>query len=405
MKRLNIRYKYWFILLAALLLTACSKDSDVTGGEPVPAPTPSNPTPSVPDVTESPLRLVAATRKLTIDGVSPAGEAFDPIQFFLMSSENPESMTQSKIHKTEGEFTYDADATPLWSSNIGLKNSSNCIYGFSPASAALATIAPISEGTSYKNGAKLTLTNISPVTGSDICVIVGVKHGKSAEEAAVTTEMEHWGKFYFEKAPQNNYVSLLLDHLFAKISFSVNIDSEYHKMRSIKVKKIELLSDKTLTKVEIPLTANESRENPIGTIVYTTDEVAGDADLPSGTIYDCAADTDPNHSDGVDLPEDNSWVIPGYFAPSGAAEAAIGRHLSVRFTYDVYAYDVFDNNKKVRVREDCVSVNRLPAVTIGKEKADLKRGQSTTITLTVKPTYLYQLAEEELNNPTIVVGN
>lgn len=396
-----MRYKYWFILLAALLLTACSKDSDVTGGEPVPAPSPSNPTPSVPDVTESPLRLVAATRAL-IDDVSPAGEAFDPIQFFLMSGENDGTMT----HKTEGEFIYDPTTTPNWSSNIGLKNASNCIYGFSPASAALATIAPMSEGTSYKNGAKLTLTDISPVTGSDICVIVGVKHGKTAEDVAVS-DMNHLGKFYFVKATQNNYVSLLLDHLFAKISFSVKIDGEYHKMRSIKVKKIELLSDKTLTKVEIPLTAtaNESGEDPLGTIVYTTDEVAGDADLPSGTIYDCAADTDPNHSDGVDLPEDNSWVIPGYFAPSGAAEAAIGRHLSVRFTYDVYAYDVFDNNNKVRVREDCVSVNKLPAVTIGKEKADLKRGQSTTITLTVKPTYLYMLAEEELNNPTIVVGN
>lgn len=395
-----MRYKYWFILLAALLLAACSKESDVTGGEPVPTPSPSNPTPSVPDVAENPLRLVGATRALSL---SDAGEAFDPIHFFLMSGEDDGSMT----HKTEGEFTYDATTTPHWSSNIGLKNASNCIYGFSPASAALATIAPMSEGTSYKNGAKLTLTNISPVTGSDICVIVGVKHGKSAEEAAVTTEMEHWGKFYFEKATSNNYVSLLLDHLFAKISFSVKIDSEYHKMRSIKVKKIELLSDKTLTKVEVSLTANdtESGKDPIGTIVYTTDEVAGDADLPSGTIYDCAADTDPNHSDGVDLPEDNSWVIPGYFAPSGAAEAAIGRHLSVRFTYDVYAYDVFDNNKKVRVREDCVSVNKLPAVTIGKEKADLKRGQSTTITLTVKPTYLYMLAEEELDNPTIVVGN
>lgn len=399
-----MRYKYWFILLAALLLTACSKDSDVTGGEPVPAPTPSNPTPSVPDVTESPLRLVAATRTLT-DDVSPAGEAFDPIQFFLMSSENPESMTQSKIHKTEGEFTYDADATPLWSSNIGLKNASNCIYGFSPASAALATIAPMSEGTSYKNGAKITLTDISPVTGSDICVIVGVKHGKTAEETNVA-DMKHLGKFYFEKAPQNNYVSLLLDHLFAKISFSVNIDSEYHKMRSIKVKKIELLSDKTLTKVEVSLTANdtESGKDPIGTIDYTTAVVAGNADLPSGTIYDCTTDTDPDHSDGVELSEvKDSWIIPGYFAPG--AEAAIGRHLSVRFTYDVYAYDVFNSNKKVRVREDCVSVNKLPAVTIGKEKADLKRGQSTTITLTVKPTYLYQLAEEELNNPTIVVGN
>lgn len=389
-----MRYRVWWMLLAAVLLAGCSGDSEQPEGG---VPGPDKPTPSVPDATEIPLQLVSATRALDPSAVSAAGEAHDPIQIFLMSGDEESTITR----QSEGLFVYDVTASPQWSSTIGLKNTYNCIYGFSPATAASAEISLPTGKTSYKDGAVLTLTNINPVMGSDLCVIVGVSHGTSGTGTEAPAEIPDRGKFYFEKKT-NNYITVLLDHLFAKISFCVKIDPDYHNMRAIKVKKIELLSDKTLTAVKVPLTANESDESPIGTIQYTTNDVASDADLPSGTIYDFTTDTDATHSEGVELPEDDSWTIPGFFAPAGNGDAAIGRHLSVRFTYDVYAYDVFDNNK-VRVRENCVAVNSLPHVTI--DGADLQRGQSTTITLTVKPTYLYQLSESELDNPKITIGN
>ena len=391
-----MRYRIWWMLLAAVLLAGCSGDSEQPEGG---VPGPDKPTPSVPDATEIPLQLVSATRALGPSAVSLAGESHDPIQMFLMSGDAENTIT----HLAEGQFFYDATASPQWSSTIGLKNTHNCIYGFSPATAASGEISLPTGITSYKDGAVLTLTNINPVMGSDLCVIVGVSHGTNSTTGTTDApaKIPDRGKFYFEKKP-NNYITVLLDHLFAKISFCVKIDPDYHTMRAIKVKKIELLSDKTLTAVKVPLTAKGSDESPIGTIQYTTNDVASDADLPSGTIYDFTTDTDATHSEGVELPEGDSWTIPGFFAPAGNGDAAIGRHLSVRFTYDVYAYDVFNNNK-VRVRENCVAVNSLPPITIG--EADLQRGQSTTITLMVKPTYLYQLSESELNNPTITIGN
>lgn len=385
------RYRIWWMLLAAVLLAGCSGDSEQPEGG---VPGSDKPTPSVPDATEIPLQLVSATRALNQSAVSPAGESHDPIQMFLMSGDAESTIT----HLAEGQFFYDATASPQWSSTIGLKNRCNCIYGFSPATAASGEISLPTGITSYKDGAVLTLTNINPVMGSDLCVIVGVSHGTNSTTDA-PAEIPDRGKFYFEKKT-NNYITVLLDHLFAKISFCVKIDPDYHTMRAIKVKKIELLSDKTLTAVKVPLTANESDQSPIGTIEYTTADVAVGKDWPSGTIYDFTTDTE--HREGVELPEDG-WTIPGFFAPGGEDDAAIGRHLSVRFTYDVYAYDVFNNNNKVRVRENCVAVSSLPPITIG--EADLQRGQSTTITLTVKPTYLYQLSESELNNPKITIGS
>lgn len=382
-----MRYKYWLFFLAALLLAACSKDPEQVGGG-MPDPTP-EPMPTPTRLTESPLYPFAATRALAVED---AGEAYDPIQIFLMSGE-----TATIDHKTEGQFIYDSSSTPVWTSTIGVKDPFNCIYGFSPVTAASASISTTST---YKNGAVLTLTNISPVTGSDICVIVGIRHGTTA---TAVEDLPEQGVFFFEKGVQN-HVSLLLDHLFAKIDFCVRIDEEYHKMRSIKVKKIELLSDKALKEVKVPLTANTTNSSPIGDITYTLEDVADGVEQPFGTIYDYTVDTDPEHSEGVDLPEDASWTIPGFFAPGGDAEEAVGRHLLLRVTYDVYAYDVFNNKKCTRVRENCEVINHLPPI-LTQEGQLLQRGQSTTITLTVKPTYLYVLSETELDNPAIFFGN
>lgn len=381
------RYNSWLFLLAALLLAACSKDSEQEGGG-IPGPV-SEPIPTPTYPTESPLYPFAATRATVVD----AGEAYDPIHFFLMSGESAATID----HKTEGQFIYDSSSTPVWTSTIGVKDPFNCIYGFSPVTAASASISTTST---YKNGAVLTLTNISPVTGSDICVIVGIRHGTTA---TAVEDLPKQGVFFFEKGVQN-HVSLLLDHLFAKIDFCVRIDEEYHKMRSIKVKKIELLSDKALKEVKVPLTANTTNSSPIGDITYTLEDVVDGAEQPFGTIYDYTVDTDPEHSEGVDLPEDASWTIPGFFAPGGEVEEAVGRHLLLRVTYDVYAYDVFNNKKCTRVRENCEVINHLPPI-LTQEGQLLQRGQSTTITLTVKPTYLYVLSETELDNPTIFFGN
>ncbi len=392
-----MRYKYLFFLLAALLFVACSKDSDQAGGELVPVPgnpTPGNSTPAVPGETESTLNLVAATRALSAEEVSDATDAFSPIQLFLMSDNDNTALS----NKREGQFTYAAGQG--WSCNIGLKNTYNCIYGFSPSTAASATISLLDGETSYKNGAVLTLNNISSVAGKDICVIVGISHASNKNDV---TAIPDRGKFYFKKNTQN-YVSLLLDHLFAQINFTIKIDADYHELRSIKIKKLELLSNKTLTALTIPLTAYTSDKSPIGDVTYTVSDLAANDSEPTGVLYDYTVDTTPANSEGLELTVEGK-TIPGFFAPDGAG--TIGDNMAIRCTYDVYAYDVFDSKKCTRVRENCVSVNQLP--TVKKKLADaslapLNRGERTAITLTVKPTYLYQLSDRELDNPTIIVN-
>lgn len=375
-----MRYKSWLFLLAALLLAACSKDSDQTGGSPVVVPT--DPVP-VPETPESPLRLVSATRAGDT-GISDAADDYDtysPIQIFLVSGTDASAISQ----KREGLFSYDAEATvKKWTSSIGLKDAHNCIYGFSPATAASCSISPLS-GSSYQNGAVLTLTNLSAASGSDLCVVVGVSHGSTAAETAAVPER---GKFYFQKST-DNYVSLLLDHVMARIDFNIKIGEEYSKRRFIKIKKLELTSSYNLTGVTVRLSADATD------VSYTTEPVAADGSAPTGTLYDFT--TDGSSSSGKDLSVGGT-VFPGFFAPGDG----IATGLSLVCTYDVYAIDIKNNKIGSRVREDCVAVNDL-SVLAG--LASLTRGKRTTINLTVEPTYLYQLSDDEIDNPGIKVSS
>ena len=387
------RYRIWFILLAAWLLVACSKESEQTEN-PTPPPTPVTPTtppeeqppteepedttqkPPIVQV-DGPMWLVSTTRA----GVYDANEDYSPIQIFVTSGATETELKSMR----EGQFLYDAG----WYSTIGLKESDPyvSIYGFSPADAASCTISPLS-GTSYHTGAVLEMKNVNAASGEDLCVIVGVKY---SEEASTALGIPERGKFGFKKGT-DNYISLLLDHVFARLDFKVKIGEDYSKRRHVRIKKLELQSAYKLTGMTIKLTSGSN----VFAVDYNIQSVTNDADKPMGIVYDFSADTDPNNQEGKPLTTEGT-VFPGFFAPDTGAK--VGPGLSLICTYDVYSIDI-NNKVGERVRENCVAVNSLKNVFTSLE-APLKRGQKTTLTLTVEPTYLYQLSDDELDNPGI----
>lgn len=338
--------KIWLLMLAALLMVSCSDDQEQGT-----------------DVRQEPLYLEDVTRAPS-ETIIDADEEHSPIHFFLMSG----------TAKTEGDFIYNSG----WTSTIGIKEPQNYIYGFSPATAAAGKISTVSSGaTDYSGGAVLTLTDFSAVSGDDICVLVGVK--ASDNSTAVTSP---FGTFDCVTTT-NNHVSLLLDHLFTAIDFRLKIGSKYNELRDIYLKKMELKSSLSVSKVEVRLTANTNGDNPM-TVSYTTDATTSQ----TNTIYDYG--TDATTTTGLKLlPEGTSFV--SYCAPL----ADIYDKLTLVCTYDVY------NKKGTRVRENCVAENSLSGMT----GLTMERRKKNTVNLTVEPTYLYQLSEDELDNPTVVLGN
>ena len=336
------KMKSWIFLMAALVLVACSEDSEQSDG-----------------VREQPLQVTDVTR--AADGFSDAGDDFSPIQIYMTSGNK----------KTEGQIVYDPDIRK-WSSTIGVKEDVNYIYGFSPAFIATSDIQPLS-GSDYSNGAVLTLSNLNAVTGDDICVVVGVENNS----VPVTPK---FGAFKFAKSDPN-YICVLLDHVYAGLDFIFKIDSYYNELRDIRLKRMELQSTKTVEKVVIKLTPNADNTNPITDIQYVINDKSQQA-----PIYDY--ETGPDQGKWLTT---TGVTILGCIAP----QTTIANNLVLTCTYDVY------DKRGTCVRRDCTATNDLSRSI--KEEA-VERGKKSTITLTVEPTYLYQLSEPELDNPTIRVN-
>lgn len=341
--------KIWMIVMMSVMLGACSEDSEQTF-----------------DV----LQLSEVTRAAS--DIIDAGEDHSPIQIFLMSG----------TAKTEGNFVYNTDSK-TWTSTIGVKENDNYIYGFSPSDAAAGTISPITSGAvDYSAGAVMTLNNLNAVGGDDLCVVVGVK-GATAD-ASVTPD---FGAFEFKKQGTSNYVSLLLDHLYAAIEFKIKIGSKYNELRDICLKKMELQSAKTVSQAVVTLTANTAGNNPITDVRFTSSDKA-----QANTVYDYG--TDASTTQGLKLVATDGTSFVSYCAPI----TGMGNHLKLICTYDVY------NRKGTKVRENCVAENSLADLS----GLTIERGKKSVINLTVEPTYLYQLSEDELDNPGIklvVSGN
>lgn len=345
--------KIWMIVMMGVMLGACSEDSEQTF-----------------DV----LQLSEVTRA----GISDAGEYQSPIQIFLMAGTS----------KTEGNFVYNTDSK-TWTSTIGVKENVNYIFGFSPSSAAAGTISPITSGAvDYSAGAVMTLNNLNAVGGDDLCVVVGVK-GSSATETTPSDDLiNYFGTFKFLKQGTNNYVSLLLDHLYAAIEFKIKIGSKYNELRDICLKKMELQSAKTVSQAVVTLTANTAGTNPITDVSYKTTN-----NPQSNMVYDYG--TDASTTKGIELSKDEEKTFTSYCAPMTGMGSS---NLKLICTYDVY------NKKGTKVRENCVAENSLA----GLSGLTIARGAKSVINLTVEPTYLYQLSEDELDNPGIkisVTGN
>ena len=338
--------KVLMIMMMSLVLGACSEDSEQSVDM---------------------LQLSGVTRSST--SIIDAGEYQSPIQIFLMSGTS----------KTEGNFVYNTESNK-WTSTIGVKEINNYIYGFSPSYAASGAISPLtSDATDYSAGAVMTLDNLSAVGGEDLCVVVGVK-GVTTEAAAGTPD---FGTFYFEKQGTANYVSLLLDHLYAAIEFKIKIGAKYNELRDIYLKKMELQSSKTVSQAIVTLTANTTGTNPMSVSFTPSDKAQTNA------VYDYG--TDASTTQGLQLTTDGTPFV-SYCAP---IEGMGSSNLKLICTYDVY------NKKRTKVRENCVAENSLA----GLSGLTIARGKKSVVNLTVEPTYLYQLSEDELDNPGIKVNS
>ena len=284
---------------------------------------------------------------------------------------------------TEGSF---ANTSGSWRSLLELTNEAVYeVYGFVPREAVgTATIAP--NGT-YTDGCILTLTGMKPASATDVCIVTGVKQGDSADD-----DIENVGilpgafSYTCRDIDTGNYIFLLFDHLYASISFCFKVDAEYDALRTIKVKSMSVVSTKSSTATAtVTIAQNTTGDNPISSIVWTP--IAGRSEETIFTYE--PLDPDDDTDTGQTLTTTLSRVADCMI--SDCVNSGGGNYLMLHTVYDVY------DKKGNLIRADQESDNRIPPL------VNVSYNERTKLNVTVKPTYLYQLGNWDLENPEFTV--
>ncbi len=353
----------------------------------------------------------------------------------------PSDFTLSSDHKAIGTFFTTASDTPekhrLWYntnttdkfpepkwflSGKDIKGGNFYLYGYMPYNAAEVSITP-PDGATYAEGAILSYSNLGSVMSKDVCVLVGARHGSNANTPAPADPTDptdpdgmKLGQFRVEmKAvskdapdPEKNYLFLLFEHVYARLDFRFKLDADYARLRTIKLKKLELtaysytldnLSDAVPMKkngsIEVHVLANTTETSPIANDVrFTPDD---DSPVMDPVVIFDAQEKD--EATGIErgeetIPSDSYTVETGYVPYYNFADASTKVLYTLRTTYNVY------DKQGNLVRQNCVAEN---TVVPGRlfSQSQLDSGKQYKINLTVMPTYLYVLSEPDIDNPTV----
>lgn len=374
----NVRARLWptawgiVCCVLCMMLAACSSDSDAPD-----------------DIPYNQLRLASVTRATSIDN----GYAF------LNTSKMWLALTSGTTVDSKGIYTK-SESEGVWTGGIMVREAKQYyLYGvMSPTGAISDGAEPTCTITStdFSQRATLTIKGQPTMEAEEKvpCVVVGVN--------GVTTTSADWavqeGCFDYMgvlKHGEDN-AQLLLDRLYAALSFSFTIDPTYANLRTIKLKKMTMTAaagTKSKVDITVQLAAQTSESSPIVSVSATP---LGDEALEPVVVFD-NFDYEENFK-GVDITDltidkQTAATTLGGKIKSACFAPGVANGLSLTCVYDVY-------DKAGKNLGERTAVNSLSnVVTTG----TLPNGHRKPIVLNVIPTYLYVLSDADLDNPTITI--
>lgn len=311
----------------------------------------------------------------------------------FLTKDDGSSLETSFFYKTTSEGS-------RWKMSLDeIPGGSYYIYGYIPEEDAES--ATISANGSYSNGAVLDIIGLKTVTASDVCVIVGAKDDPfyNSNVASYTVPGLQQGQFdvrFYSSEGAKNYVFLLFDHLYSGLRFRFTIDPEYAKLRTIKLRKLELIAYtndanagvKAKYNARITLKKNTDGKTPIvGSVEFTPDDTS--ADVAPEPLFDWKDDPANYVTLSTKAPEE----FMGCFVPGDHT------YFKLRSTYDVF------DRQGNKIREGCQAESTIDLRDHFGSYLSTTRGHCYTLTVMVQPTYLYVLSEPDLDNPTLTIDN
>ena len=296
--------------------------------------------------------------RIELRGVTRVGESsgtMGDIHVFLSATDGT----------TEGLFKYrNETGTHYWTAqNLKVKPGTRnfWLYGYMPA---------VESITGQILGERrLKLSGIQPISPEDICIVTGVKvYESSVLPLRGTFEFEYKNSDYNDVTILN----LLLEHMLGHVDFKFKVGTRYSQLRKIKVTSLTI---RTTAKATIAATINlPANIEDVVSIGYTG--TGNDTNYETTLLSSSATPIELN-TDGVSV--------------GSGVNVAVGAGLTENFdlvsTYEVY--DLKGNKLSERTATNKLS-NVLPVM-----------GQKKEVTLIVEPTYLYQLSDNDLNDPEV----
>lgn len=217
----------------------------------------------------------------------------------------------------------------------------------------------------------MTLTGIEPMTPLDICVVTGVR--KSSDIAMPlrgTYTFDYVNSAYNDRTILN----LRLEHLLGRLTFKFRVGARYSTLRQIKVKTLTI-ETKTFNSITATVKLPKLTEDLI-TVDYTG---TGDKTWTSDLLTSA---------------QDAVWLTNEAKPVGSSINVSVGGGLSDSYEL-VSTYDVYDlQGHKLSER---TARNKLQGVLPVKS-------QEKEVVLTIEPTYLYQLGDDDLDNPEVKIN-
>ena len=355
-------------ILMLFLLVACSDDNGSNQPQ------------------DSQLRLSSVTRG--DESSTPAYLAEGNIKVFI-------TMRDADNPALTGSFDKNSTQTIWNSNNLDIKeNTQYYIYGYMPNTEAVTGSIAKPAGGDYSAGADLTLSGLPVFTNKDYRVIIGVQRVTDSETFTPATE-GHYG--YLSGIASQNYVNLLMGHLYSQLQLRFCVDKTYYALRCIHLKEVKLKSAYVAKGGTVTATVSLRDGKGLTGQVAFSDPSATTPTTPE----EMSLLTDGNVELVVE-PEANAatpvyTVLPNTVNCAHCLFTANGAYLSVETKYDVYDRDNSKGHGNL-IRANCKATNKI-------QVSGMAPGVRKMLTLTVAPTYLYMLSDPDLDNPTIHIGN
>ncbi len=282
-------------------------------------------------------------------------------------------MTETTLYSV-GNFTYGNS----WASNdvsVG-EHAQYYMYGYMPGT----YDSEIDLNGNYSKECDLTIKNLPIFTSEDIYAIVGVQRISTTEEPKNIIEGNYG---YLSGLNSENYVNLLMDHLYSKLILKINVDADYNLLRDIKLKSATLTCSygETVNVLAKFRTGYGLQENATA---YSANSGGTKQEHPLWTSTEQSGTLIPS-----DANEDEPLSLGSVNCPPAVLDAA-GTYMKITCAYDVY-------DKAGNKLRECTVDNKM-------KTTNVSHGMEYTVTLTVAPTYIYVLSDDDLNNPTIIVN-